>query len=251
MKKHIYTFVAVFTIILLSSCSFSSMVASSARDGNVKGIKGDGKIVSRELSLDDYTSISATGIGDIVYEQNPDAAPYLRYEIDENLVEYLDYKVEKGVLKLRNEKSISTKLHKIYTNSRSLASIDLTGVSNITLKGNVSGDKLTLDVSGVGSVTSDNLLFNSIKVDDSGVGGAVLKGTVDKLNVSLSGVGNVNTYDLIAKDVKCDVSGVGSASVYASESLSASLGGVGNINYKGSPSKIDKSSGGIGKIRAK
>ncbi len=78
-----------------------------------------------------------------------------------------------------------------------------------------------------------------------------LSGSAEVLKVGVSGAANLEAKELIARLVKIDLSGAANATVYAEESVNASVSGVGNINYYGNPSDVQSNVSGIGSINRK
>ena len=68
-------------------------------------IKGDGNIITKEISISDYDEISYVGKVNIKYEQS-NASPFFKITIDENILPHLDIKI-KGktlIIQPKNEK---------------------------------------------------------------------------------------------------------------------------------------------------
>jgi Putative auto-transporter adhesin, head GIN domain len=68
--------------------------------------------------------------------------------------------------------------------------------------------------------------------------------------VNLSGVGAVELGSLLARDAHVKLSGTGNVHVYATDTLDASVDGVGSISYSGNPSHVRKHVTGLGAITA-
>lgn len=82
-------------------------------------------------------------------------------------------------------------------------------------------------------------------------GGAVdirARGTLDRLVVHMSGAGNADLSKLITKDADVTVEGVGSVVVHATETLDATMNGVGTIRYEGNPRDVSTRMNGVGSI---
>ena len=56
-------------------------------------IKGDGNIITKEISISDYDEISYVGKVNIKYEQS-NASPFFKITIDENILPHLDIKIK-------------------------------------------------------------------------------------------------------------------------------------------------------------
>lgn len=122
------------------------------------------------------------------------------------------------------------------------------------------GVTATLTVPALSAVEAAGVVDGEVKgisagafsVDISGVGDLKLSGTCDALDAEVSGVGDLDAKDLQCRTVDVEVSGVGGAGVYASESASAEIAGIGKIEIYGSPPSVSKSnSSPLGRITVK
>jgi hypothetical protein len=92
--------------------------------------------------------------------------------------------------------------------------------------------------------------FDGGRTDINVEGAAHIKATgqLDELTVHLAGASHADLSKLIAKDAKVTVDGIGSVFVHSSESLDATMNGVGAIFYQGDPRKVNTAMNGLGKI---
>lgn len=104
--------------------------------------------------------------------------------------------------------------------------------------------------SGVGKATITNLHESFFTVKQSGAGSLSADGEADMVDVTMSGVGNADLSALKAKAVTALLSGTGSAKVFASQSLTGTVSGIGKLTYSGNPPKVQKSVTGLGSITA-
>lgn len=230
------------SIAILTSCKISTFK---------KGIKGNDNMVSKEIAIDDYKSIDVQDMFDVVYTQKGNEKPYLRIEIDENLINYVSVIVENDKLTIKETQEINPKHYTIYTNSTSLSEISASGANNIELKDSINSESLRITSSGVGHIDAKNLHCQNLSIEMSGVADISLAGETTNAQMSVSGKANINAYDLKSQNADCSVSGMGYINVYASEVLSARVSGIGKIRYKGHPKQKNTSTSGIGSIKAK
>lgn len=241
-------------------------------------IDGNGHIVTREFPISDYDGISFVGWGDFEYEQS-NKAPFLSITIDENLLEYLDVKVEGKTLKIepkkstsmlsRNSYNLNPTSFKIRSNSRKLQELNVVGSGdftmnkpiaieqleinkagsgNILFNGKMTGRKLECKVAGSGTIVVADLHLESLKCSLAGSGEARVKGKVDRAEYSVAGSGKLDAYDCIARKADCSTAGSGRIHAYAEEYLEASIAGSGQVYYKGNP-EVSKSIMGSGSVR--
>jgi hypothetical protein len=113
----------------------------------------------------------------------------------------------------------------------------------------VSVPRLTeLVVDGVGKSTLDDVRGPAFHVEVNGAGDVDANGKVDRLEVVLAGAGTLNLADLEAQHADVEIRGAGNVSLQATESLSASVSGAGNVVYTGNPSLVHSKVTGAGNI---
>lgn len=127
--------------------------------------------------------------------------------------------------------------------------VTLGGVGDQVL-GRVACDKVVLRLTGVGDLTVKDLSAKELAIETSGTGTlTVVQGATQTLKVTHKG-----TVDVVAQGVSTDTAsvsleGTGDVALGAvKDSLEASLSGVGDIIYKGSP-QLAQSVTGTGDIK--
>ena len=85
-----------------------------------------------------------------------------------------------------------------------------------------------------------NVKATAVKTVISGSGDVNLKGSAQKATLAVNGSGDISADKLTATNVVATVSGSGDISCYASKQLDAKVSGSGDIEYKGSPSVVNK-----------
>lgn len=136
----------------------------------------------------------------------------------------------------------------IYIDAPNFEKIDFSGAGSIVSKTKLTGDKLKLEVSGAGSANFQDVDYQHIDVDLSGVGNIEIGGKTVSSTMEMSGTGNIDAFDLKADSVRCETSGVGNINCFANVDLNANVSGVGGVRYKGTPKNLRKSVSGIGKV---
>ena len=136
----------------------------------------------------------------------------------------------------------------IYIDAPNFEKIDFSGAGSIVSKTKLTGNKLQIEVSGAGSARLQDVDYQHIDVDLSGVGNIEIGGKAVSSTMEMSGTGNIDAFDLLADSVRCETSGVGNINCFANVELNANVSGVGGIRYKGTPKNLRKSVSGIGKV---
>jgi hypothetical protein len=73
-------------------------------------------------------------------------------------------------------------------------------------------------------------------------------GNASRLDIALSGAGDIKAHNFQVQNVTVKHSGVGNVKIWATNTLTGNLSGVGDILYRGSP-RININRTGVGKIR--
>jgi len=242
-----------------------------------KKLKGNGKIVKKTISINDYNEISIAGSMDIEYMQKS-GEPFLEITIDENIFPLVEVEQKNKQLiigfkrETRNNSynSIQPTVYKIKTNSKELAKLNAAGSGTFTIKdkitmqkmeinmagsgevllnGQVSCDNLELNVAGSGEIIGKKLnISTNLSCNLTSSGTIHIAGKAPYASYNISGSGRINGYDCRVDKVSANIVGSGDILVYANNELSASVMGSGDIYYKGNPKKFSSSTKGSGSI---
>jgi hypothetical protein len=219
-------------IFALNSCVSDINITTNA-------IKGNGTLVTNEISIEDYDQIKIAGSMELNYQQL-DENPYLQLIIDENLVEFLDIYVKNRTLYIEPAKnnagvrsySISPTKFTINTNSTQIKSIDRVGSGTINLLSDIHSDKLELDLAGSGTVFfAKTINVGTLEMDLAGSGKVLCEGNlqVNVLDVDLSGSGKVSLQGKI-QTCNVDVAGSGTVSMKGNaETCKVNIAGSGSM----------------------
>jgi hypothetical protein len=213
----------LFVAVLLTACGFNSLNL-----GGVTHVTGSGKVVNETRNVSGFDGLIIEGAGQINIDRT--GTESLSITTDDNLLQYIDTQVRGGKL-------VITFKPKIWVDSFS----DL--AFNLTVK-----DLNSLQVTGAVSINAQNLQGDQLTVSIDGAGTTNLAGKVDQLTVSLNGAGAFNSENLQAKRATVTNEGASTAIVRVSDSLNATLSGIGVIEYIGNP-QVTKNISGPGAVR--
>lgn len=215
--------------------------------------KDYGEVVTRELNLAQFSSISSSSDVNIAVEYGA----VQKVEVYGN-IEILD-RIKTEVTNFNLNIDLKDG---VYSNYELAYKITIPKIENITIKGdgNISigefnqTDDLSLDISGSGNINFYAFPnIQKIKVDISGSGGIVAQSPMDSLknlDIDISGSGEYTGYPVKTKNATVDISGSGNVNLYAIDNLGVKISGSGNVNYKGFPN-IDSNITGSGNISNK
>jgi len=116
----------------------------------------------------------------------------------------------------------------------SLARIEASGASQVTISGFDSQSDLTIQPSGAGAIEGEISAGNS-SIEASGASDVSLSGDCNDLALELSGASSAVLEDFPASDVWAVLSGASCATVNLTGTLDAEASGASHLTYLGSP----------------
>jgi hypothetical protein len=197
---------------------------------NSDEIVGSGTLVTRSISLSQFSGVQLTGIGEVYVTQ--DTVQSIRVESDDNIIDRLSLEVHGSNLIIGIQKgSYSHATIRIYVSMRSVELLELTGAGNFAAVGPLDANALTCRIVGAGSVT--------------------LSGRASSETIMLEGAGSIYAFELESSHCSVLLTGAGSAEVTVTQHLEATISGVGNVTYAGDPPEVVSHLSGLGSIHRK
>ncbi len=239
--------IAVVVVVLSVGALSMGCIAMSGRTT----IEGSGVAATETRMIGEFTGIAIEGSGDAIVIFGTE--PSIVVEADENLLEYIETRVEGGTLHLRlrhPEKRVSfrTRSRLRYTiTTPSVSAFSIAGSGSVDCAGLNAGE-LTIDIAGSGTVVLDDMTCEALEINIAGSGDVRMSGVATTQSIDISGSGDVAAGDLRTEKTRIDIAGSGEATVWATERLRVSVAGSGDVQYYGSPS-LSKSIDGMGGVR--
>ncbi len=212
-------------------------------------IRGNGQITTEERQLSDFKGVSVAGSYNVHVTTGENYQ--VKIEADENLLPYIETRIEGGVLKVETADNYNLKSKKgitVFVTAPVYNKFSIAGSGNINGENEIiADDKMNISVAGSGNI---NLLLKApvVNTSISGSGDISLEGDADEITGSISGSGNLRAIKLKARDVRVKIAGSGNAEVSAEEKLEANIAGSGDVLYAGNP-QTDSKIAGSGSIR--
>ena len=234
---------------LVLSITFLFFIGSNL-SGNAQKLKGNGKVISKETVVNNFTQLSLKGVFNTILIQGD--YPKVLIETDENLVETIQIIEEDGKLTIKSKKGAnikkSTKMN-VYVTFQNLDDLEIKGVGNVSTKNMLTfNDALNVEIEGVGN-TDLQLTCSELNAKFASTGNITLDGNVKQACIKNSGIGNINAFNLLVQDLEINNSGIGNVKIYAVNTLNIKSSGIGNLEYKGDAEIKDFNISGIGKVR--
>ena len=224
------------TAVMLQSCVY-----------DVNAVKGNKNIVTVENDLTPFESLQIAGIFKVHLAEGN--SPHIEIVTDENIHEYITVEVRNNTLHLGMEKgSYDPSRLEVYITTSPLKKIEISGAASLSSKNTLTGRNLIVNTSGAGNVDVE-VQSETLQTRVSGAGKIDIRGVAIQHEIQISGVASVNCRDLATEKTKVSISGAGSAKVHATESLDATVSGVGSVRYSGDPKQIRTGTSGAGSIK--
>jgi len=234
MKKLTQFLFLLFTVAALSSC-FNNC------------IDGSGKVISEKRTVKQFTGIEFNGSGTLYITKSQSCS--VDINADDNILSYIETSVSGDKLIIFEHKCFkSFGQFEYHIGINQLGSITLSGSGTISGKDTFRTEEAKIIIDGSGTVDLV-LIADEISTDLSGSGVIKLAGKAQNQRIDISGSGEVSSFGLITSETDINLSGSGKCQVFATDKLSASLTGSGDIEYKGSPKKRNTKAKGSGTIK--
>ena len=214
-----------------------------------QGIKGEGPITNKTLSLEGFTEIDIATSGELYLSQGDNYS--VKVEAQQNIIDNLETDVSGGKLQLGFDKSVSSfESLKFYITMPTLKGVSIAGSADVAGETDFSGlENVEINIAGSGNIKL-SLEAKTIDMNIAGSGDIDLEGEASSADASIMGSGSINAGGLSVKKADINIAGSGDCTIDATEQLDVSIAGSGNVYYFGSP-EIDKSIAGSGSVEKK
>jgi hypothetical protein len=220
------------TVFLLSSCLIQDLSTDPQNDNNK--VKGSGVIISEEIELPHFKSITMNTAGLVTVSSN--TSQYVEVTVDDNILEYISIYVDNEILVIEIVENVSLSKYELtvdvmMTDLRSLATNSAGSIKGLNT---FEENQINLMVNSAGSISLD-LKVNQLNSMINSAGNLLLSGQAVHHNSVLSSAGNLNAFDLQTETTTILSNSAGNAHVSVTELLDVTINSVGCVYYKGTP----------------
>jgi hypothetical protein len=229
---------------------FVATLFSSCAVDMFNRVNGNRNVVTEDRSTkEDFTKIKVSTGLDLYISQG--SKNQITVEADENLQEIIRTEVNDGILKIYSKKNIwKAKARKVYVTIKNLEAITATSGSDVYTNEALEVNNLNINATSGADI--------HVSVDANTIETTATSGS----NIEVSGASNnhiskatsgasIDAYQLQSKNVTVKVTSGANINVYASESIDAKATSGGDIDFKGSPKKVNKKTSSGGSVSAK
>lgn len=215
-------------VVLLAALAAACNV--STRFGGGEQVAGSGARKTERRDVGDFDRLVVEGAYRV--EVTCGGPRSLEIEADDNLLPLIRTEVEGGRLRVHSDnRGMKTEtMPRLRVSVENLSEVSIPGASDFSLEG-LDNDAFKLNVEGASKFRAS--------------------GDTSKLDITLNGAGLVDARELRAERVNVVNNGAGMVTVRASDSLDATVNGVGTIDYYGDPKAVNPKVNGIGRITKK
>jgi hypothetical protein len=226
MRKSSY--LLLFAVVLMAA-SFSACELTA-----LAGVSGSGPIVPKEYNLSGFDAVEVSHAFTVVIEQGD------RFQVTvkthENLMKYLEVKVEGGTLHVGFEglHSLNNTDGEVYVRMPKLRAVGLSGACEAELRGNWQAESFSVDLSGA-SELKGQITAGEAKLECSGASSLELAGSAKTAAIDGSGASKFHLEGFTTGDLHIELSGASHAEAVVNGRLDADLSGASSLHYGGNP----------------
>ena len=214
--------------------SFFILISISSCEKSLVGLKGEGDLVTQEITLSEFNSIDMAISADVVFIKGD--IQKVEISAQQNIIDNITKEIKTGEWEISYIKNVSThKDIKIIITVSEVKSIVLSGSGNISTSDKFIGDKINLKISGSGSINFETEMDKG-NISIPGSGDINLIGEITEQEISISGSGSYKSFSLYSDICDVTISGSGSCELSVEDKLFVTISGSGNVYYKGQPS---------------
>ncbi|WP_195280855.1 GIN domain-containing protein [Parabacteroides johnsonii] len=235
--------------------------AATVMAEELKTIKGNGDIVTKDIPISEYTQLKIGGNIEkpiFNYSQKGNSSS-VRLTTDSNLLPHLEIKVQKGCLVIGTKDKERLQPTRLIVDAQSacLDKAHIEGAFHFIFQTGLNAKNLDLTAGGISDVHSNKPIrveenckmkasdTGKLKVTDlqcrhmnaviKGCGVLELKGKAQTGKYKVGDAGELKSYGFITEELNCHVSGAGEGKVHVTEMLEGNVSGSGRLKYKGFP----------------
>lgn len=216
---------------------FTMFVTVAANAQVFKKTKGNDKYVTREYKLNDFSKVNITHAFNVIYKINPDSAGFVRVYGEENILDIMSVKSEKGMLsvQLSGLRDPEFGVILIHMYSSKLESVNNEGSGTFEIQTPIEATEIKLSILGSGQLKTEEITCGSLSATVGGSGDLLIKGKTGFASMNVQGSGEIRALDLKVETMDAVITGSGVIRCEVEKELKAVITGSGRIYYNGKP----------------
>lgn len=223
----------------------SFLLAVTAVGCQNKQIKASDKYISKEIKSTGFNALKVSGSPQVEYTVSKDGSSKITVYAPDNVMEYLDVRVEHNTLVVKYDRMINIVFNnknkvRVVASSPTIKAAILDGSGDIILKNNITTDEMALKLNGSGDIrTEDIVVSGSFKAELNGSGDIKMNGSIkaETVEIRLRGSGDVDAKNgVLATSGIVQLEGSGDIKLEGAvqmEKIEVALRGSGDLLVKG------------------
>ncbi|WP_299012714.1 head GIN domain-containing protein [uncultured Polaribacter sp.] len=240
INKAIKTVTILFFITMLTACNAEMFNA----------VNGNRNVITKERRVNEkFTAIKVSAGIEVYLSQ--ESKTIISLEADENLHDLIITSVEDGILKIYSEKSIwSAKAKKVFVAMPELDNVKATSGSAVFTESTLKTEQISIYATSGAEIQMDLDAHSIITKSTSGAS-IKISGATIRHNAKATSGASINAYKLKSDSVSAKATSGASINIYANNKIEASATSGGDIDFKGNPTDVSKSTNSGGSISKK
>ncbi|MBE7174942.1 MAG: DUF2807 domain-containing protein [Mucilaginibacter polytrichastri] len=224
---------------------FTAIAAVSFVSCSKKCKKPSGKSTTQNRVVKEFTEIEVGGNLNVLLVQ--DDSHRVEVTGDENFMESIKTEVSGGTLSIKEEDCEGEKIS-VVIHTRDIKLMKFGGVIDVHNEQPIKTGDLHMEFAG--GVKAD-LKLNAAKLTTRAAGRVEIKleGQASQHDIDMAGSGTLDALNFVVAKYNINAAGVANCKINVLEELNVNTSGSGDIEYKGSPAKINKKIMGAGGLK--
>lgn len=213
-------------------------------------LTGSGRTTTTDYDFSDFTKVSVSSAFQAEITQGESYATSVT--VDDNIVEYLDVRVDGDTLHIGLKPRVSLGFRNTTLRTEitmpDLDGLDLSGATRTQVRGFSNTKPASVEISGASQLRGD-ITTGEMRMRASGASTVELNGSTGRLEVEASGASTVRLQDFTSQDTNVEASGASNVTVNPSGRLTGEASGASTVSYAGNPTSVQVDTSGASNVR--
>jgi hypothetical protein len=219
--------------------------AAHAFDFGLGPLEGTGEVQREARSVEPFQGLKLHTLARVVIR--PGERDAVEVQAEGNVLPLIGTRVERGILVVEDSKRFKSSSAEVTITVRQLDSLEGGGATAVVAEG-LRGPSLSISLGGVCALTLKDLAFDRLHASLGGASALKMSGGAGDVSLALGGSAAVLAADLEARRLSVSGGGTAQALLWATQSLSITVGRAAGVRYYG-VSNASVQSGGVAQVR--
>lgn len=245
LKSYVAMPLVCLSLLILVSCYTLNKEICQGNEGD--DLVVGSRVVTDEIrNLSYFDAVRMIGSYKLYLSRGPSQA--IRLEGEDNILPIIETRIEGDTLVIESNRPYHSHVGiTVYVSIEKIRGLEIVGGSKIIGEEDLDADDLQLEIIGAGEIdlgVSAQSIFSRIV----GAGKMFLEGDANQHRVEIEGTGNIEAANLQINSYDIIINGAGSCRIFVTNVLNVIINGGGLIYYQGSPTVINSTINGAGRL---